>query len=221
LWKRCGLPYTTPGASPLPAQDQRNGDGHCVLALLAVHVCSYLHLKVLFLSYVRPPHLEPIAADYRSGMSGSPKTKWRDSGACRRMPSVMVMVPTVKITSRRRSTTSDTCCHAARFDVRRSSVSCRRPCHAVRRPSCTVQRPTVLRLLPTSLPRGPTSDGPPSPVDVRATRSDVRAARFNVRRSSVSCRRSPRSSVSHSFDSVLASRRSSCSDQHPHVEDPA
>jgi len=207
LWKRCSLPYTTPGASPLPAQDQRNGDGHCVLALLAVHVCSYLHLKVLFLSYVRPPHLEPVAADYRSGMSGSPKTKWRDSGACRRMPSVMVMVPTVKISSRRRSTTSDTCCHAARFDVRRSSVSRRRP-------SCTVQRPTVLRLLQTSVPRGLTSDGPPSPADVRATW-------FDVRRSSVSCRRSPRSSVSHSFDSVLASRRSSCSDQHPHVEDPA
>jgi len=175
LWKRCGLPYTTPGASPLPAQDQRNGDGHCVLALLAVHVCSYLHLKVLFLSYVRPPHLEPVAADYRSGMSGSPKTKWRDSGACRRMPSVMVMVPTVKITSRRRSTTSDTCCHAARFDVRRSSVSCRRPCRVVR-------RPTVLRLPPTSELHGSTSDGPPSPADVPA-------AWFNVRRSSVSCRR--------------------------------
>jgi len=38
LWKRCGLPYIAPGTSPVPAQDQRNGDEHCTLASSSLHV---------------------------------------------------------------------------------------------------------------------------------------------------------------------------------------
>ena len=40
LWKRCGLPSIPSGASPLPAQGQRNGDEHSTMASQSMcHLC--------------------------------------------------------------------------------------------------------------------------------------------------------------------------------------
>ena len=51
LWKRCGLPSITPDVSPLPAQDQRNGDEHRTLAshgLLTGGLLSFLMIMAFF-----------------------------------------------------------------------------------------------------------------------------------------------------------------------------
>jgi len=52
LWKRCGLPSTTPGASPLPGQDHGkigNGDEHRTWRHI-VCVCNYTDQWQLYLT---------------------------------------------------------------------------------------------------------------------------------------------------------------------------